>query len=45
MAMDESTVKTRLAMLIGSKSEDDKKINELSDKAKILRKRLQIETE
>ena len=37
-------VKTRLVMLFDSKSQNDKKINQLNDEAKILRKRLQIET-
>lgn len=45
MAVDESIVKTRLAMLVDSKSQNEKKISELSEQAKILRKRLQIETE
>ena len=44
MAIDKSIVKTRLVMLIDSKSQNDKKINHLNDEAKILRKRLQIET-
>jgi hypothetical protein len=44
MAIDESIVKTRLVMLFDSKSQNDKKINQLNDEAKILRKRLQIET-
>lgn len=44
MAIDKSIVKTRLVMLFDSKSQNDKKINQLNDEAKILRKRLQIET-
>ena len=44
MAIDESIVKTRLVMLFDFKSQNDKKINQLNDEAKILRKRLQIET-
>lgn len=44
MAIDESIVQTRLVMLFDSKSQNDKKINQLNDEAKILRKRLQIET-
>jgi hypothetical protein len=44
MVIDESIVKTRLVMLFDSKSQNDKKINQLNDEAKILRKRLQIET-
>lgn len=44
MTIDESVVKTRLVMLFDSKSQNDKKINQLNDEAKILRKRLQIET-
>lgn len=44
MAIDEKVVKERLANLIDSKSQNDKKINDLSEQAKILRKRLQIET-
>ena len=44
MAIDESIVKTRLVILFDSKSQNDKKINQLNDEAKILRKRLQIET-
>lgn len=45
MTIDEKIIKERLATLIDSKSQDDKKINELSNQAKILKKRLQIETD
>ena len=45
MIIDEKIIKERLAILIDSKSQDDKKINELSNQAKILKKRLQIETD
>lgn len=44
MAVDESIVKQRLVMLIDSKSQNEKKINELNAQAEILKKRLQIET-
>jgi len=44
LIMNTEIVKQRLVMLIDSKSQNDKKINQLNDEAKILRKRLQIET-
>ena len=45
MTIDEKIVKERLANLIDSKSQNDKKINELSEQAKILRKRLQLDSD
>jgi len=45
MPVDEKIIKERLARLVYSKSQDDKKINELVDKAETLKKRLHIETE
>lgn len=45
MTIDEKIIKERLAKLVDSKTQDDEKINELVDKAKILKKRLDIETE
>lgn len=43
MQIDEK-IKERLADLVVSKSQDDKKINELIDKAETLKKRLHIDT-
>ena len=45
MTIDEKIIKERLATLIDSKFQNDEKINELSNQAKILKKRLQIETD
>lgn len=45
MTIDEKVVKERLANLIDSKLQNDEKINELSNQVKVLRKRLQIETD
>ena len=45
MTIDEKIIKERLATLIDSKLQNDEKINELSNQAKILKKRLQIETD
>lgn len=45
MSVDEKIIKERLAMLVDSKSQDDKKITELVDKAETLKKRLDIQTE
>jgi hypothetical protein len=45
MPIDEKIIKERLAKLVDSKLYDDEKINELVNKAKILKKRLDIETE
>lgn len=42
--MNTEIVKQRLAMLIESKSQNEKRISELSVQAEILKKRLQIET-
>ena len=44
MNVNKITIKGRLDMLISSKSENEKLINDLIDKAKKLKKRLQIET-
>ena len=44
LIMNTEIVKQRLVMLIDSKSQNEEKINELNAQAKILRKRLQIET-
>jgi len=43
--IDEKIVKKRLALLVSSKVQDEKKISDLDQEAKILRKRLQIETD
>lgn len=45
MIIDKIVVKQRLAMLIESKSQNEKRIGDLDIQAKILRKRLQIDTE
>lgn len=45
MTIDEKIIEERLATLIDSKSQDDKKINDLSEQAKILRKRLQLDSD
>ena len=42
MPIDEKIIKERLAKLVDSKSQDDKKINELVDKAETLKKKLSI---
>ena len=44
MAIDETIVRQRLVALIDSKSQNEKRISELSLQAEILKKRLQIET-
>lgn len=41
--MNIEIIKQRLAMLIDSKLQNEKKINELSEQAEILKKRLQID--
>ncbi|EGP93368.1 hypothetical protein [Nitrosarchaeum koreense] len=41
--MNIEIIKQRLATLIDSKSQNEKKINELSEQAEILKKRLQID--
>jgi len=41
--MNIEIVRQRLAMLIDSKLQNEKKINELSEQAEILKKRLQID--
>lgn len=41
--MNTEIVRQRLAMLIDSKLQNEKKINELSEQAEILKKRLQID--
>ena len=43
--MNIELVKKRLTELILSKSQNDEKVNQLDGKAKILRQRLQIETD
>lgn len=45
MIIDELVVKQRLAMLIESQSQNEKRVDNLDVQAKILRKRLQIDTE
>jgi uncharacterized protein (DUF2342 family) len=45
MPVDEKIIKERLAKLVNSKSQDDKKIIELVDKAEALKRRLDIQTE
>lgn len=41
--MNIEIIKQRLAMLIDSKLQNEKRINELSEQAEILKKRLQID--
>jgi len=43
MNVDKTIIKERLDMLIKSKSENEKIINDLTDKVKSLRKQLQID--
>ncbi len=45
MSIDKKIIKERLSDLVNSKSQDDNKINELVNKAEILKKRLCIEVE
>ncbi len=45
MSIDKKVIKEQLADLVNSKSQDDKKISDLVDKAEALKKRLRIGTE
>ena len=45
MIVNKEIIKERLAKIIESKIQDDIKINELEEKARELKKRLQIDTE
>ena len=45
MTLDKEIIKQRLTMLIDSRMQNNARINDLEENAKILKKRLQIDTD